>query len=135
MTTHTALRARGGVMHRGKRLGHLAPRRGSSPGAMTVTTLQILTRGVLGMAEINLVSTAGDRQALILARLMANIAGRQIASPFLSARAVTLIAGRVRALPTGYRERHAAIGRLMTGSTSGAGMFRVTEFGVKALQR
>jgi hypothetical protein len=50
------------------------------------------------MVEIDLISFAKRRRLLVSASRMANIARRQIASRFLSAEAVTLIAGRMRAL-------------------------------------
>lgn len=134
MTTHTALRSLDCAMHRRKRLRHLIVRRHSRPGTMTITTIQLLARSVCGMAELDLVSFAKSRRPLVSASLVANIAGRQIAFPFLSAEAVTLIAGRVRALPAGYGKRCAPIGRLMTSSTSGVGMARVTELDVEASQ-
>lgn len=134
MTAHTALRALGCAMHRWKWLGHQTSRRRSSFGAMTITTTQLLSGGVFGMVEVDLISFAKGRQPLVSAWLVANIARRQIASRFLSAEAVTLIAGRVRALPAGYGKRCAPIGRLMTSSTSGVGMARVTELDVEASQ-
>jgi hypothetical protein len=89
---------------------------------------------VFGMAETDLVSFGGDRQALIFALPMANIAGREIASPFLSSGAVALIARRVRAVPSGYRQRDAPIDGLVTRNTSGAGVLRVIELHVEAFQ-
>jgi hypothetical protein len=134
MTTHTALRSLDRAMHRRKRLRHLIVQRHSRPGTMTITTIQLLPRGVCGMAELDLVSFAKSRHPLVSASLVAKIAGRQIASLFLSAKAVTLIAGRVRALPPGYGKRYAPVDRLMTRSTSGTGMARVTELHVEAPQ-
>jgi hypothetical protein len=90
MTAHTTLRAFGRAMHRRKRLGHLLRSRLS---AMTITTAQLLTRGVFGMAESDPISFSAGRLPLMSSRLMANVAGGQIPSRFLRAKAVTLIAG------------------------------------------
>ena len=134
VTGHTAQRALRCPMHRRNWLAHLTWRSCSAFCAMTIIATQLLRRGVLGMVELNLISSAKGWRPLVSALLVTNIARRQIASRFLSPDAMTLIAGRVSAFSGRYRERDAPIYRLMTSSTSGVRMTRVIEFHVEAPQ-